>query len=210
MDIVPAYLIALEPEEGFARWVGEYKDQVRGLVGQQLYLDHPPHLTLYTAVFPSGVDLLGPVAVVADGLLAPRVVMSQWHVFQSDQLTGRHTLVCDVPAESQDPLRQIQRQVVEAIAPLRDQAACLRRYEEAWERLSSQEQESVRQFGFPFVGPGWRPHVTIASIRPDDWPRVEPLLAERPPGMTVRFGHLSTYLLDDAYPVLVERFALRG
>jgi len=199
--------LALEPDEQFGKRVIAYKRQVRQLVGDQLYLDHPPHLTLLVAAFPPGVDLSDAVAGVAAGATAPTVGTCGWHVFERDRLTGRNTLVCDVSPEGRRVLEEIQRRAVAAVAPLRDPVATRSRYDTAWQGLSEAERAGVEAFGFPFVGPAWHPHVTIASVRREDWHRVWPDLAADPPVATVCFHHLAVYRVADTRPVLVERFA---
>jgi hypothetical protein len=210
MNASRTYVFVLEPDAAYSQWVWSCKRRVRELVGDQLYLDHPPHVTLYVSAFPSHVDLRDPVARLAEGILSPQTVMDQWHVFQADQLTGNHTLVCDVPEASRAALRQIQTQVVGVVSMLREVAASHARYDGSWERLSPDERANVERFGFPFVGAIWRAHVTIASIRPQDWPLAQPVLQDQPPATPVCFTHLAIHVLEgDAMP-LVERFALRG
>jgi hypothetical protein len=210
MNASRTYVFVLEPDTAYSQWVWSCKRRMHELVGDQLYLDHPPHITLYVSVFPPQAALCDRVARLAERILAPQTVMDQWHVFQADQLTGNHTLVCDVPEASRAMLRQIQTQVVGAVSPLREVAASRAQYDGSWERLSPDERANVERFGFPFVGAIWRAHVTIASIRPQDWPLIESVLQEQPPATPVCFTHLAIHVLEgDAMP-LVERFALRG
>jgi len=207
MDPCPVYVIALEPDASFAQWVLQRKEQVRHLAGPQRYLDHPPHLTLYVAAF-RDLDPRPRTAELSVALGAPRAVIDRWHVFPADQLTGGHTLVCDVPDECRAALEDVQRHVVDRLAPHRDRETCRRRYATAWERLSPAERDNVERFGFPFVGPIWRAHVTIASIRPEDWDRVRPIVREPPDAIAVCFERLALYVLDRGDPRIVERFPL--
>lgn len=209
MNASSIYVFTLEPDEAYCQWVWACKRRVRQLVGDQLYLDHPPHLTLYVAAMASRVELCQRVANLAARLAAPRTPMNRWHVFSADQLTGNQTLVCDVPEESREGFRDIQSQVVVALAPLRDATACRSRYDGSWERLSAVERANVEQFGFPFVGPIWHAHVTIASIRPENWPAVHSVLEGSPPSAPVCFTHLGVYVLNKEHPVPVERYKLQ-
>jgi len=210
MNALRTCVFVLEPDVAYSQWVWSCKRRVRQLVGDQLYLDHPPHVTLYVSVFAPQLDLRDPVARIAERIVAPQTVMDQWHVFQADPLTGNHTLVCDVPEASRAAFRRIQTQVVGVVAPLRELASSRARYEGSRERLSADEQANVERVGFPFVGDFWHAHVTIASIRPDDWPLVQPVLQEPPPATPVGFTHLAIHVLEGDAMLLVERFALRG
>lgn len=209
MPTSPVYVFVLEPDGAYSQWVWATKDRVRQLAGDQLYLDHPPHVTLYVAALPSEVDLVEPVAQLAEVLPAPQAVMNHWHVFEADQLTGHQTLVCDVPEVSREPFRQVQQRLVQRLSTLRDAEASCQRYRGSWQRLSSTERANAEQFGFPFVGPIWHAHITIGSIRPADWPAVAPLLQDEPPAAPVSFNHLAVYLLEDGQMTLLKRFALQ-
>ena len=203
-------VLALEPDEAFARQVLAYKERVRRAVGDQLYLDHPPHLTLYLAVFAPGSDLVSRVSDVCRRLPVATVTMRGWHVFEADQLTGKQTLVCDVTPETRDALCDVQQETVAVAAPLRDRHATRACYDKSWDRLSAEERANVESLGFPFVGPIWRPHVTVASVDLEAWEEVWEALAAAPPEEVVRFTHLSIYGLEDEQPVLVERLELEG
>jgi 2'-5' RNA ligase len=203
-------VLALEPDDAFARQVLAYKEQVQRRVGEQLYADHPPHLTLYLAVFERAAGLIGPISSLCRRLAAPVAAVSGWHVFEGDQLTGHYTLVCDVAPESRPGLHEVQKETIAVAAPLRrssDTRAC---YDESWQRLSEEERANVARFGFPFVGPAWHPHVTVASIRREHWGAVWPAMAQTPPQGMVRFPYFSIYGLRDGEPFLVERFGLEA
>jgi 2'-5' RNA ligase len=203
-------VLALEPDDAFARQVLAYKQRVEQLAGEQLYLSDPPHLTLYLGVYAADADLTEPIGALCRGLAAPAVTVRGWHVFEADQLTGNHTLVCDVTPETRSPLEQIQREAVGVAAPLRDRSATRACYDESWQRLSEEERANVDRFGFPFVGPIWHPHVTVASVRPEDWEKIWSELAGAAPDAVVRFPALAIYGLQAEQPFLIERFSLEG
>ena len=161
-------VLALEPDDAFARQVLAYKERVKQVAGEQLYLSDPPHLTLYLGVYGPEADLTGPIGALCRRLASPAVAVCGWHVFEADQLTGNHTLVCDVTPQTRSLVEHLQRETVEVAAPLRDRSATRACYDKSWDRLSEEERASVDRFGFPFVGPIWHPHVTVASVRPGD------------------------------------------
>jgi 2'-5' RNA ligase len=201
-------VLALEPDDAFARHVLAYKERIRQLVDEQLYLDDPPHVTLYLGVYDARTDLAGPIRALCRRLAVPTVAVRGWHVFEADQLTGNHTLVCDVTPETRSPLEQIQREAVGMAAPLRNPNATRACYDKSWHRLSEEERANVERFGFPFVGLIWHPHVTVASVRPEDWLAVWSELAGTPPDAVVRFPFLAIYGLKADQPVLIERLSL--
>jgi 2'-5' RNA ligase len=205
MTVSRPYFLALDPDAAFASAVRDRKLQVRQLVGDQLYLGDPPHVTLYLGLFPSEPELRTAVTHAAGRIAPVTADAAGWHVFSADPLTGNHSLVCDITPEGRRRLVEMQREVVAAMAPLRDPDACCRRYAATWSNLSVIEKQNVIDLGFPFVGEIWHPHITIASVKPADWDPVWAALADSPPSGGVRFDSLTLYALETSQPVrLVE------
>jgi 2'-5' RNA ligase len=195
---------ALEPDAALHRLVQAYKDETRALVGDQLYLADPPHLTLYLAMFPSVDAALSPWRVLKSQQLDVEIRVTGWHVFDADALTGNHTLVCDLAAEDKSRLRVLQQQVVECLAPARDAAATQARLAPRLNNLTEPQRAAVASHGFPYLADGWEPHFTIASIRPADWPRVWQALADRPPRGKFHCSRMRLYKLVDGVPVAID------
>jgi 2'-5' RNA ligase len=206
----PALLfLALDPDAELTALVQAYKDRTAELVGAQLYLEDRPHLTVYLAPFPPRArvwEAVQPVLAEAP----PRVSVVGWHVFEADALTGHNTLVCDLDEASRQELRRLQRRVVEAVAPLRDHEASERRFAGRLEHLTPEQWEHVRRHGFPFVGDGWHPHFTVASVRREDWPGLFAELRDRPPVGRFSCPRLKLYRLVDNRPQLVEAREFAG
>ncbi len=195
--------LALDPDAELAALVQSYKDRTAELVEAQLYLDDPPHLTVYLAPFSPEArvwEAVQPVLAQAP----PQVNVVGWHVFEADALTGHNTLICDLDEPSRLELRRLQRRVIEAVAPLRDQEATERRLASRLEQLTPEQRDCVRRYGFPYVGDGWHPHFTIASVRRADWPRLFADLRDRPPAGRFSCPRLRLYRLVDDRPQLVE------
>jgi 2'-5' RNA ligase len=208
MNSARTYFFALRPDGAFAARLLGYKRRVAELVGPQLHLEDPPHLTLYLASFAGAEGLVHAGAKAAAGAEVPAVRLAGWHVFAGDQVTGNNTLVCDLDLEDSDSLRPVQQAVVEATAGLRDREVSRARYQACWQRLSEEERANVERTGFPFAGSNWHPHLSVASIAPDDWEAVWDALAGDPPAEVVEFGSLDLFALEGARPVLLARFPL--
>jgi 2'-5' RNA ligase len=210
MSELRSYFLALEPDDDFQNCVLVYKRRIRDLVGDQLYLDDPPHTTLLVASFPSETELVVSVEKLAAQMQRLKVSVNGWHVFESDQLTGNNTLVCSFSQDSVQRLRSVQDTVIAAVMKFRDHQATRRRYREAWERLLEVERRNVEEVGYPFVGDIWHPHVTIASVRPQNWESVWKSVELDPPCEDFYLSHLALYTIDTEGPVLVERFVLES
>ena len=177
-------VFALRPDEAVDAQVRHCKRRLLAAAGPQLYATDPPHATLYVAEFPAAKVS---AALRAAGHLAgkcrePLISIDGWHVFESDPLTGAHTLVLRFVDDTCQQLRHIQLRAVLALAALRDGAATYISLAERLAHLTDQQRQRAALFGFPFVGGGWIPHLTIASVRPTQWPHVEEVFhLSRPP-----------------------------
>ncbi len=172
---------ALEPDAKLTSLIQGYKDLARAVAGEQVYLSDPPHLTVYLAMFPSADSALAvwPRIVARDDDL--RIALTGWHVFESDALTGSHTVVCGIAADDKARLRTMQLEVLELLGPARDRAATQELFAPRSQYLTSHERACIERHGFPYIGDGWEPHFTIASFRPSDWPKVWAALEPTPP-----------------------------
>src|SRR5262249_1382024 len=123
----PCFL-ALTPDDAFAATVLAYKRLTEQRVGPQLYLNDPPHLTLYLACFADLPALRMATRHVAPTLRAPTATVYGWHLFRDDPLNGNHTLVCDISADGLGDLSLFQNSICDAVSPLRDPDSTLARY----------------------------------------------------------------------------------
>jgi 2'-5' RNA ligase len=200
--------LGLEADARLAERICTYKRRVHALVGPQTFLDHPPHLTLYLAAFANGAAVADSVAHLVRELPAIRTSIVGWHTFWADQLTGRHTLVCQLDDEAVNELREIQHRAIAALAPLRHVKVTAARYASRLASLSATEQAAIASSGFPFTGEHWHPHLTIASINAADWPAIERELLPNPPSLDGCFPALALYRLVDEHPIMLRRFPL--
>jgi 2'-5' RNA ligase len=181
---------ALRPDERLGALVQSCKRRLLAACGPQLYATDPPHTTLYLAEFAAAriADVLRAAGQIAGSIAMPSVIVDGWQIFESDPLTGRHTLALRFDEGTCQRLRMAQVRALDALVPLHDSAATQRALEPRRPHLAPQQQRCVRQFGFPFVGAGWIPHVTIASVNPEQWPLVAEvfsLRAQGPEGRTI-------------------------
>jgi hypothetical protein len=201
--------LALMPEGPVQEHILHAKAAVRSAVGPQRYLEDPPHTTLFVSAFE---DLSSVIATLRTTLVdtpAPRVEATGWHVFTNDPLTGGNTAVCAIGGPGVTAVRDLQMQLLRLLAPWRDVRRCHDRYTANWDRLDALRQASIRDWGFPFTGSDWQPHISVCSIRLTDWAVAWPLLAERPPAGPITYGELRLYTLHGDEPALQHRQPLR-
>jgi hypothetical protein len=170
-------------------------------VGNQRYANHPPHLTIYLAHFDEPLLLKPLIERLALQCQPLSLDLVGWHVFYDDVLAGGHTLVCKMSDASRQHCRRLQTDVLQMLAPRRNQPSTRKRYESREQHLSAQRREAITQFGFPFVGADWQPHFTIACVSPSAWPQVWPSLESEPiVGEFISSG-LTLYALESEHPM---------
>ena len=192
---------ALVPDATLEALIQGFKDRVRSVAGDQLYLDDPPHLTVYLAAYASSAAAVDLWRRFARTPAAIPIRLTGWHVFEADALTGNHTLVCDVAAEDKPLLRQLQCTVIEQLASARDLRATRERFAPRWRYLTADQQLCVERVGFPYVGAGWEPHFTIASVSVEAWDQVWREMKSQPPRGAFACRGLRLYQLVDNRPV---------
>jgi 2'-5' RNA ligase len=199
--------LALAPDARLHDLIQSYKDRARAIVGEQLYLADPPHLTLFLAAFPPGFAPLDPLELGP----APRVRLVGWHQYLADPLTGNNTLVARIHDDDLQALRLLQAHVLSAVAPHRDTAATTARYAGRLSALTPAQREAIHTYGFPFVHDGWQPHFTVASFTPAVWPAVLAEFATDTPEGSYSCSAIRHYQLDGIRPIFrTERHFTSG
>jgi len=194
-----SFFAALMPDERTSAMIQHFKDRTRELVGPQLYLDDPPHTTVYLASFPNGFDAIERLRTAVIPAPSP-VRFHGWHSWVGDPLTGRNTLVCSLHPDDKPMLRVRQQHIAAALAPHRDPATTEARFACRFDSLTAEQRHNVRTVGFPFLGDGWEPHITVASIAPEHWDIVLRELHSCPPFGAFSYTHLEVFELHGDEP----------
>ena len=89
---MPTYVVALEPEKELFDKIINIKKRSASLVGDQLYLKDPPHLTLFLGRFKPYFKWKTKIQKISQRVsqqLSPiKIIISGWHVYTSDSVTG--------------------------------------------------------------------------------------------------------------------------
>ncbi|EAQ77024.1 2'-5' RNA ligase family protein [Blastopirellula marina] len=201
--------VSIDPSPIWAVKLRAYKDDVRQLIGDQTYLDDPPHMTAYLARFPEGVEIDETIAEVAGQFAPLETELAGWHVLEADPWTGDRTLTIRVSQASQQALRDLQSKIAAAICEQRDREATLQHYAAVLENFTPLQRESIERSGFPYAGEDWNPQFTIASIRPADWKRVADTLLLQPPSGQSVCSSVTHYRIIDGETYPLQRYELR-
>lgn len=129
------------------------------LSGSQKYLDHPPHLTLFTLEVKnrSQNKLISKVNRIVRSELVFEINTLDYLIFLNDALTGGHTFTIEV--EKSDYLVNLQRNLLKGLQNFRQHD------DNEISNCTDVFQRNLREFGFPFGGEIWKPHYTITSYQ---------------------------------------------
>ncbi|PQO44115.1 2'-5' RNA ligase family protein [Blastopirellula marina] len=201
--------VSIDPSPEWAVKLRAYKDDVRQLVGDQAYLDDPPHMTAYLARFPEGIEIDETIAEVAAEFSPIATELAGWHAIDADPWTGQKTLTIRVSESSQPALRDLQSKIVAAICQQRDREATEQHYANVQASFTPAQRASIERTGFPYCGNDWEPQFMIASIRYADWKRVADSLLHLPPAGQSVCSSVTHYRIIDGETYPLQRYDLR-
>jgi hypothetical protein len=166
--------IFIEPTGQLRETIVCLKARVEGLLPAQTYASHPPHCTLLAGRYNLSGAWQKLLAEELSEVSPFKIQTAGFFCFHHDKLAGGgHTVA--IKAEPSPSLFALQRQIAE----------CFKRWwqaeaDDSRDTLLQQEPFATSQarYGFPFVGPHWIPHFTIASLKVGlDAPILRELLA---------------------------------
>ncbi len=196
------FAVFWEPGETIRVFVQEWKDRVGAVDPDAPYLSHPVHSTLYLMETARVEAALVTLRHVASSLEPMVVALEQWRVFRADPATGGDTLT--ITLRSSGGLYDLQMAIARGLSPLRARSA------DKVDTWHGEPRLSVESFGFPFVGPHWIPHVTIASLRGNPQDLVAKALATHPPAIQDRLDSLSAYQVEGDNHFRIGQYCLGG
>ncbi|MDA0323529.1 MAG: 2'-5' RNA ligase family protein [Verrucomicrobia bacterium] len=200
------YAVFMEPGGPLRDFVVDEKRRVEECLPGQTYCAHPPHGTLIVASCEQGADLESALQRALRDVQALDVKTTGMHPFYDDAMAGGgHTVV--VKAGLSPSLGALQFAVAEALRPFlveteNDPAQAI-----DW---AGPFRESLDRYGFPFVGPHWMPHFSIASLKV---PRGDSFLCEllaQPAEFEFRLDQVSLWRIDGDSHQKVGSYPLRA
>ena len=136
------------------------KKKVKNLFGDQVYLNHPVHLTLFTLK----IRKISELKIFYKKLESKKetksliISLSSADIFLDDPLTGGHTIFYKIKKNKALNLIQIDH-----LKKINKKITVLKNDLHLFKNLSL--RKNYKDFGFPFAGKIWLPHITIASIK---------------------------------------------
>jgi len=202
------YYIALNPEKKLTDFINQQKDLVRNLAGEQTYLSHPPHFTLFIFSLPNPEVLFKGLEEIASQTNRFKIALKEIHVFYNDLFTNRNTITYPVSNKDLESLKKLQSQFIDKIDPFNAKKAYSNE-DEDYKKMSFLEKSNINQYGYPFVGENWIPHITIASIEKDKFDRVFEKIKQKPDFGEFSIDSINLYEVGDKTSKLIRSFELK-
>lgn len=136
------------------------KSLVKKKFGNQIYLDHPVHLTLFTFK----TKYLNEINNLYKNFNSSKkkiqnlnITINKSNVFYNDPLTNGHTIYYEIKKNLNLNLLQEKHLKLLSKYILFDKKD-LKKFRVAWMK------RNFIKYGFPFVGKKWIPHITVSSL----------------------------------------------
>ena len=142
------------PGNEFQELVLSWKKKAELVEPDATYLHHPVHATLFLFYGEKQKEIEYTSLIKKD---APIFKSAEWLVFENDAVTGGDTLT--IGLEKTLDWELLQLDLAEGLKPY---ILKLVEYPNEW---SGPFKISHQNYGFPFVGKHWLPHVSIASFK---------------------------------------------
>jgi len=152
--------IFIEPTGSLADAIRALKSEVGRQLPGQKFCSHPPHCTLIYGKYQEPKLWRDQLAAALDSLVPFRLQTNGFGFFYDDALAGGgHTVV--FKAQPVPEVFALQKMCADLLKHWRAQTEPVRG------GLLEREpfRSSYAEYGFPFVGPHWIPHFTVASLR---------------------------------------------
>lgn len=158
----------LKPDRELHDFIMQCKHKAKKLCGTQQYLDDTPHLTLYVNKFDNRAKVIDIINTIK--LPDPQIFIKGWTTFFNDPITNGNSLVLEISNASLEKLQHFQMELINKTVAYQSRQK-LSRYSNT-ETYSNEMKLALEKYGFPFAGPHWRAHFTIASFKKDDYTKV--------------------------------------
>jgi hypothetical protein len=186
------YGVFIEPKGSLLEAIQDSKLKVSSIIGDQLYLSHPPHCTIFHGMLAPmklwEYDFLE--AIRNEKFFMTRTI-ENFAFFNDPLADGGHTVAIKI---DKDPrLMRLQMIVAETLRPF------------AGDPIDSRDsqlthlqpfKESIERYQFPFVGEHWIPHFTVSSLAIDKGHPLIKELLDAKYDFQVAVGEISVWKID--------------
>ncbi len=149
----------IEFDKIITRKILNQKKIVKKKFGNQIYLNHPVHLTLFTIDI-KNINKLKKIYINKKNIQSKPFLINVTRpgIFYDDPLTGGHTIFYHIKKNNR--INKIQ---LKHLKKINKNLNILKKNMNLFK--NNILKNNYKKYGFPFAGKIWIPHITIASIK---------------------------------------------
>ncbi len=192
------YVITIEPEKKIKNKVLNIKNKIFKEIGNQLYLQDPPHSTLYIGYFH---DFLGDkfskeIKSICKKYLPIPIEILKIDNFGKDIISGKESIFLSIK-DRKNNIKKIQKDLLELMSKYRINEVP-KRYDKSYKLLSKPLQDNINKYGYPFVGDILIPHISFGLF--DNYKKAHKIITDLTrdfPYGHYKFNNLVFYELNE-------------
>lgn len=150
----------IEPDKKIKKIIINYKRIVKKNYGNQIYLKHPAHLTLFTVNVKKNLlkDKITKITKFVKNFKKINIEVTKLRFFYNDPQTKGHTLFLSL--KKNNSLNNFQIKIIKFLNHIAGKNNIVKK-----NKFKGKMGKDYRSYGYPFVGKNWIPHFTISSIK---------------------------------------------
>lgn len=201
------YYIALMPEKRLIDLINEQKSMIREMIGEQIYLFHPPHFTLIIFTTDNLNEIAFELKKLSEKMNKIRIHIEDFHIFYNDLFTNGNTITYPINKDSLSKIKDIQFDIAKSIERFNTKKFIFKEDEKYW-KLSEIEKLNTDKYGYPFIGENWIPHITLASVDADKFEKVFEKIKQKPAFGEFLIESINLYKVGEKTSELIRTFEL--
>ncbi len=149
----------IEPDKKLKKVINDYKKIVKKNYGNQIYLAHPAHLTLFTIKLKKKLSKNEIIKInkFVKNFKKIKVKINKTKFFYNDPQTKGHTMFLSLKKNTS--LVNFQIKIIKFLNEIVETKNIIKK-----NKFKGKLKKDYKKFGYPFVGKNWIPHFTISSI----------------------------------------------
>lgn len=162
---MPTYVITLIPEKKLCNIILNLKNKAKKIVGNQLYIDDLPHITLYIINVKESFfdDFEEKIS-----LKKFNIYISGWLNFLNDPITKKNTITFRIKKNKE--IDKYQKDIINLFDNIKKNVS--KRYKKMYPSLNKEFKNNIELYGYPFIGNIWKPHISIASFDKESFNKI--------------------------------------
>ena len=195
------FAVFLEPKGELRESILKWKTKVSKIMPNQPYCSHPPHCTLFHSEVRCEEKALAQLKSILPQTLPFELKVQGAEIFWEDVATGGHTLYLSITTDQK--LNDLQLNVAKSLKNVIHTTGV-----PAFVKNNPVLKKSFENYGFPFTGPHWIPHLSIASVRAEKSHALITEFQSWQPKYMLKVNELSCWRVDGDDHLLIEKYRL--